>query len=160
MRRLAVASLLAIAAVSCSSNAPSKPQTIDRIISGSPKILKAKLAALKGKPVVVNYWATWCEPCNRETPRVVAAAKKYAGRVVFFGVDVEDSTASAEKFAKRFGMPYESLADPRGDIRHAQTVLGLPVTQFYASDGELAFLHNGEISAKELDSKIKETLKA
>ena len=117
--------------------------------------MKSTLESLKGKPVVVNYWATWCGPCKEEMPRIVAAAKKYAGRVHFLGVDVQDDVKSAAGFIRRYDMPFRSLSDPDGEIRNAEKVLGLPVTQFYSADGELVFLKHGEIGAKELTEKIE-----
>ena len=132
--------------------------SIGEIDKGTPSVFDSTLRALRGKPVVVNFWATWCEPCKEEMPRIVAAARRYAGRVHFLGVDVEDDLGAAASFARRYEMTFRSLADPDGKIRRAQRLLGLPVTQFYSSDGELNFMHNGEISAQELEEKIQDVL--
>lgn len=159
MRR-AVVALAAVAAVVaflfsvCGDGRPGGGS----IDAGSPSAFDSALRSLRGKPVVVNYWATWCEPCKSEMPRIVAAAKKYSGRVHFLGVDVEDDTKTAASFARRYGMTFRSLSDPDGKIRRDQDILGLPVTVFYAADGELKFLHNGEIFEKELETKIEEVL--
>jgi hypothetical protein len=91
-------------------------------------------------------------------PRLVAAANKFAGRVGFLGVDVEDDGDAAADFVKRYKMPFRSLADERGAIRRSQKLLGLPATQFYSADGELAFLHQGEIKARELENRIDDLL--
>jgi hypothetical protein len=91
-------------------------------------------------------------------PRLVAAAEKYGDRVTFLGVNVEDEPGAAARFVDRFEMRFESIGDPKGEIRRAERILGLPVTQFYGSDGELAFLHNGEIDADELETKIEGVL--
>jgi cytochrome c biogenesis protein CcmG/thiol:disulfide interchange protein DsbE len=132
--------------------------SIGDIDRGTPTIFDSTLQSLRGKPIVVNFWATWCEPCKSELPRIVAAARKYAGRVHFLGVDVEDDPKTAASFVRRYEMTFRSLADPDGRIRRDQDLLGLPVTQFYSAAGELNFLHNGEISAEELEEKIEDVL--
>jgi hypothetical protein len=91
-------------------------------------------------------------------PRIVDAAEKYEGRVHFLGVDVEDDGKAAASFARRYGMTFRNLSDPDGEIRRDQDLLGLPVTQFYSANGDLSFIHNGEISAKELEDKIEDVL--
>lgn len=136
----------------------SSPPSIGEISEGSPKLFDSTLRSLRGKPVVVNFWATWCEPCKSEMPRIVAAAEKYEGRVHFLGVDVEDDVKTAAAFARRYEMTFRSLSDPDGTIRRDQKLLGLPVTQFYSADGDLSFLQNGEITAKDLDRKIRDVL--
>ena len=136
----------------------SSPPSVGEISEGSPNVFDSTLRSLRGKPVVVNFWATWCEPCKSEMPRIVAAAEKYEGRVHFLGVDVEDDVKAAAAFARRYKMTFRNLSDPDGTIRRDQKLLGLPVTQFYSAEGELSFLQNGEISAKDLDRKIGDVL--
>jgi thiol-disulfide isomerase/thioredoxin len=151
MRRAVLIGLLALLAACRAAPAPG-------IDEATPLQFERKVEAFRGKPVVVNYWATWCVPCTTEMPRIVDATERYEGRVAFLGVDVEDAPDAAERFQKRFGMTFESVADPAGRIRRAQRVLGLPVTQFYDADGDLALVHNGEITAAELREKIEELL--
>jgi peroxiredoxin len=91
-------------------------------------------------------------------PRLVEAAKRYEGRVEFLGVDVQDVTEEAQKFIDEQGIPFPNLADEGGKIKLAQGVLGLPSTEFYRADGELAGIHRGEISAEELERRIEELL--
>jgi cytochrome c biogenesis protein CcmG, thiol:disulfide interchange protein DsbE len=153
LRRFAAVLLLLFAA--CATPAPSQPGGIEE---GTPSIFEEALADLRGKPVVVNWWATWCKPCTAEMPRIVDAAKEYKDRVAFLGVDVEDDTELAAEFAKDYGMTFRSIADPDGKIRKAESILGLPVTQFYDADGELVFNHQGEIKEDDLEEKIEEVL--
>lgn len=127
-------------------------------MAADPKGFERALRTMRGSPVVVNFWATWCEPCKEEMPRFVDAAKRYGQRVRFLGVDVEDTDDAAERFIERFGIPFPSLADHGGDIRRSARILGLPTTQFYRADGELAFVHSGEISAEDLEARIQELL--
>ena len=161
MRPVAVLLLLLVLAAACGG--PKKASTQPslspgEIVPGSVDTLKATLHALEGKPVVVNYWATWCIPCRAEMPRLAAAATKYASSVHFLGVDVEDDRDSAEAFAQKRGVRYPMMSDERGAIRSDQRIVGLPVTQFYRSDGALAFVNNGEIQGDELTRHIEDLL--
>lgn len=129
------------------------------VVDGDPGVYRDVIASFRGEPVVVNFWATWCEPCKAEMPRLVEAARRYDGRVRFLGVNVEDAREEAEAFARRFGIPFPNLADPGGDIRRTERIVGLPTTQFYRADGELAFVHSGEIDDEALEGKIEELLR-
>jgi thiol-disulfide isomerase/thioredoxin len=107
----------------------------------------------------VNYWATWCEPCKKEMPRIVASTKRHGSAVGFVGVNVEDDLAAARAFARRYRLPFRSYTMSRADVQRTQRILGLPVTQFYRADGELGFVHQGEISTRDLEDKLGELLR-
>jgi cytochrome c biogenesis protein CcmG/thiol:disulfide interchange protein DsbE len=161
MRRLAVLLLVLVVASGCRTpkSLTTEPSLAPgEIVPGSVDTLKATLHALEGKPVVVNFWATWCIPCRAEMPRLAAVATKYKDSVHFLGVDVEDDTNSAETFARQRGVRYPMMSDARGAIRRDQRIVGLPVTQFYRSDGALAFVNNGEIKQEELTRRIDDLL--
>ena len=161
MQRVAVLLLVLALAGACRTptRATSQPSLEPgEIVPGSVDTLKATLHALRGKPVVVNYWATWCIPCRTEMPLLAKAAASYGDDVHFLGVDVEDDTNAARRFARERGVRYPMLSDPRGAIRSDQRIVGLPVTQFYRSDGALAFVNNGEIRADELTKRIQDLL--
>ena len=129
------------------------------IVTGSPSRLAPAVRSFRGKPVVVNYWATWCEPCKKEMPRLVASTKRHGTAVGFIGVNVEDDRASARTFARRYRLPFRSYAMSRAEVQRTQNILGLPVTQFYRADGELGFVHQGEISTADLEGKLDELLR-
>jgi thiol-disulfide isomerase/thioredoxin len=137
---------------------PGPGPSTDKLEAGTPDRFDDAIRSLRGKPVVVNFWATWCGPCKTEMPRLVSAANTYKGRVHFLGVDVQDDARSAAEFIREYDIPFRNLSDPDGKIRNAQRLVGLPETQFYAADGELAFLNRGEIHADELIDKIDELL--
>jgi cytochrome c biogenesis protein CcmG, thiol:disulfide interchange protein DsbE len=161
LRRIAVAVALTIAASSCGGSEPTVDGTFAASIDpGSPSAMADALRGFRGKPAVVNFWATWCDPCKKEMPRLVTAYEKYKGRVAFLGIDVQDDPDAAPAFARRYRIPFRSLADRAGDIRRKEKILGLPVTQFYDDDGDLAFVHNGEIRSDELEEKIEELLRS
>lgn len=164
MRRVvgAVAVLLAVAA--CGRDAapaasPAATLAPGALVPATPASFEATLRSLRGTPVVVNYWATWCVPCADELPRLVAAAERYAGRITFLGVDVEDDRAAAQDLVERFGIPYGSLEDPTKAIFRDQRLLGVPATHFFGADGSLVFAHNGEILDDELAEKLEELLR-
>jgi cytochrome c biogenesis protein CcmG/thiol:disulfide interchange protein DsbE len=159
MRRIAIALLLA--ACACHSAPTAAPATTlqpGRVEPGSVEALVKSLRSFRGKPVVVNYWATWCIPCRSEMSRIVAAASQYGSAVHFLGVDVEDDTKAADAFARERGVNYPLLSDPHGAIRSAQRLVGLPATQFYRADGALAFVNNGEIQSADLKHRIQDLL--
>jgi len=92
--------LLATACHSTTTATPQRSLEPGHIVPGSVDVLERSLRSLRGKPVVVNYWATWCIPCRAEMPRIVAASRRYASSVHFLGVDVEDDAKAAESFAR------------------------------------------------------------
>ncbi len=158
-RAALVASVLATLLVSCGGGEAAPVATgPGAVVEGSASRLTSAIKAGKGKPVVVNYWATWCEPCKEEMPRLTAAARKYVSRVRFIGANVEDDRTAAQAFARRYGIPFRSFSVTKAEVQRSQNILGLPVTQFFRADGELAFVHQGEISGDDLEEKIEELL--
>jgi thiol-disulfide isomerase/thioredoxin len=111
------------------------------------------LAAVPGKPTVVNFFANWCEPCKRELPAMQAAA---AGNpeVAFLGVDHQDSREDAIELLDRYGVTYPAGYDPRGDVAAKYFVRGLPATAFIDADGRIVDFHQGELTADELQKRL------
>jgi thiol-disulfide isomerase/thioredoxin len=109
----------------------------------------AQLRALRGYPVVVNAWASWCGPCKLEFPFFRAASTRLGKKVAFIGLDVSDNREDAEAFLERQPVPYPHLED--GDARIVQragAAGGLPTTIFYDAKGERAFIHQGGYSSE------------
>jgi cytochrome c biogenesis protein CcmG/thiol:disulfide interchange protein DsbE len=97
-----------------------------------------------GTPLLVNLWATWCGPCVREVPTLVAFGKKAAGRVAIVGIDTTDEPEDALTFAAQYAMRYPSLVDPDGRVLRAYGG-GPPVTLLVDPDGRVRFAHRGEL---------------
>jgi len=94
------------------------------------------LAALRGHPVVVNFWASWCGPCRAEMPMLVKAWHAYAARgVVVVGFDVDDTPAEARRFLGDYHVDYPIVAVPDERLPRAYGVIGLPTTVFVDASG-------------------------
>jgi cytochrome c biogenesis protein CcmG, thiol:disulfide interchange protein DsbE len=121
----------------------------DALIPGGVDELQRQLDALRGHPVVVNAWASWCGPCRFEFPFFQEVAAQYGERVAFLGVDSYDSDAAAETFLDELPLPYPSVTDPDRDVWQEWDVRGLPATAFYDSNGELVYVRPGPYRDKE-----------
>ena len=129
-------------------------------------------ADLRGSPVVVNFWASWCAPCREEAPTLEATYKQYQGQGVrFVGIDYEDIDTDAANFVSEFGITYPSVRDPGGTLATAFGVRGVPETFFIdpnwrffsigqgsqvGSRGAIKIL--GAVSRPELVSQIQQLL--
>jgi thiol-disulfide isomerase/thioredoxin len=116
----------------------------NEVLEGGEEAFAQRLAALRGRPVVVNAWASWCGPCRDEFPLFQRAAVGYGKRVAFVGVDVEDTAEHANAFLRDHWIAYPSYADKQRDIaREIGVSTGYPTTVFYDRDGKRAFIHQG-----------------
>jgi cytochrome c biogenesis protein CcmG, thiol:disulfide interchange protein DsbE len=104
------------------------------------------LGDLKGRPVVLNFWASWCEPCKAEAPRLQAAAARYPELVVV-GVNSQDFEGDARKFVSRYGVTYRNVHDRSGAVLKKFGATGFPETWFVDREGRLAFRRiEGEVT--------------
>jgi cytochrome c biogenesis protein CcmG/thiol:disulfide interchange protein DsbE len=116
----------------------------DRLLGGGVPAYRAQLRRLRGFPVVVNKWASWCPPCRAEFPFFRAQAARRARKLAFLGVDANDNDADARKFLARLPVGYPSFRDPESRIAaEFGGVQAFPTTAFYDRKGRLAFLHQG-----------------
>ncbi len=107
-----------------------------------------KLADLRGKVVLVNFWASWCKPCEQEAPSLEGAWKYYEpnGKVVFLGVDYVDTEPAARVFMKKFGATYPNGADVGTRISQLFRIQGVPETYVLDRTGVLRYIKIGPFS--------------
>jgi cytochrome c biogenesis protein CcmG/thiol:disulfide interchange protein DsbE len=105
---------------------------------------KVGLKDFKGKPIVINFWASWCAPCREEMPFFEKAWRRYEGKgVVFIGINVLDDEKKARDFLRTFEISYTNLKDPSGEVSNAYGVVGLPATFFIDREGRIIIKNYG-----------------
>lgn len=152
-----VAALVAMSITACgsdSSKGTTKAATDVAVTAadGSP----TTLAKLKGTPLVVNMWATWCHPCVNEMPAFDAVASSIGTGVRIVGVNVADDAAAAAAFADKLGVHYPQYTDPDGNLSTAFDVSNLPATAFISADGTVLEVHSGAFTADSLKAAIEQ----
>lgn len=116
-----------------------------QLIGGGAPAFKSRLASLRGHPVVVNQWASWCGPCRAEFPHFQRLSQTLGRGVAFLGVDSMDNEADAASFLKRYPVVYPSYIDGDGKVAQVFNGVGpLPKTVFYDKRGKLKYVHVGQ----------------
>jgi len=118
------------------------------------------LDRLRGKPVLVNLWASWCAPCRKEMPVLLDADERFGDRVQFVGVDTQDAASPAAEFLQDFGVNYPQLADPDAELLKQLRIPGLPVTLILGPDGTVLDKHIGAFEGTTLEDLLEEVLAA
>jgi thiol-disulfide isomerase/thioredoxin len=111
------------------------------------------LADLTGKPVVINFWATWCGPCRQEMPDLVALHEENPDLIVL-AVNLQEDLAQVRPFAEEFAMTMPVILDTDGNIGRAYGVRGLPATLFINSDRQIASRWDGMLTAELLADRV------
>lgn len=116
---------------------------------------KIDLASLKGKPVLVNFYASWCTDCGQEQPILQAASQKYGSRVVFLGVAFQDKQSDSLGFLKQYGITYPSGPDVAGTAATDYGVTGVPETILIDRNGNVVRHFYGAVDATSLDKALQ-----
>jgi len=113
-----------------------------------------RLSSLRGRPVVVNFWASWCVPCVEEHAALAASARAHSD-VIFLGVLYEDSAENARGFLAQLGSAYESYLDEEGKAAIAFGVYGVPETFFIGRDGTIVDKFVGPLDEATIGEKLR-----
>jgi cytochrome c biogenesis protein CcmG/thiol:disulfide interchange protein DsbE len=117
------------------------------------------LASLRGKAVVLNFWASWCEPCKDEAPVLEEVWKEYRDRgVVVLGLNAQDFTSDARGFVERYGMTYPVVHDGPGSSIGRYGVTGFPETWWIDPAGRLVAYHQGPVERDDIVAGIERAL--
>lgn len=117
-----------------------------------------RLSALRGSPVVINFWATWCGPCKQEMPLLVEQYNWNKGkglRVLAIDTLANDNVDDMKAFATKYNMNFDVLVDEKDAIAGGWNVMGLPTTFFIKPDGTVAQVHVGQLTADQLKENLK-----
>lgn len=127
------------------------------LLSGGTSAFTARLRELRGHPVVVNAWASWCEPCRSEFPVFQGVSGGFGRRVAFVGIDGKDPGSAPSAFLRSFPVSYPSYTDPDGTITSGvMYVAQYPQTAFYSRSGRRMYIHSGPyLKAAELRHDIQ-----
>jgi cytochrome c biogenesis protein CcmG, thiol:disulfide interchange protein DsbE len=112
------------------------------------------LSELRGKPVVLNFWATWCGPCRNELPALQKAATRYEGEVAFVGVDQAETAETVQKYVDELGLTFTIPLDTSHDAANAFDVTLMPTTYFIDAQGTIRSVHLGEMNSITLAENI------
>jgi cytochrome c biogenesis protein CcmG/thiol:disulfide interchange protein DsbE len=116
---------------------------------------RVALGDLRGTPVVLNFWASWCVPCKKEAPLFVASASSHRGQVAFLGIDIQDFESDARHFLASYHVNYVSLRDGGGSTASRYGVTGLPETYFIDRQGRIVAHVPGQVSSAQLAEGVR-----
>jgi cytochrome c biogenesis protein CcmG, thiol:disulfide interchange protein DsbE len=137
---------------------PERSPGVDAAIPGLPPVIlpclgdgpAVDLALVRGTPLVVNVWASWCPPCVAEMPMLAEAARDFSPDVRFLGIDLQDRADAALTMLHDLDVPFASVVDEIGVTRSGLSVSGPPVTFFVTADGVIAGRWDGLIPNREV----------
>jgi cytochrome c biogenesis protein CcmG, thiol:disulfide interchange protein DsbE len=116
------------------------------------------LSDLRGQPVVLNFWATWCPPCRAEMPEFQQASAKYNGQAVILGIDQGEPLSVVADFGNALGITYPLLLDLDNRVSRLYNVNALPKTLFLDANGVVRELYTGMVNRAVLEDRIERLL--
>ncbi len=117
---------------------------------------EVRLSDLRGKPVVVNFWATWCRPCRKEIPQFVEAYERFReDGLVVVGVNMQEGKSIARQYADDYGMDFPIAIDVDGEVGDEYRLLGLPVTYFIDRQGVIRSVFTGPFEEQRQDTEVR-----
>ena len=158
LKRSVVLVLILAACGGAANSAPAVPGDRADLPATTSDEFEAHLADLD-RPAVVNVWASWCLPCRSEAPLLNQASERYGEEIEFIGVNVTDNQSDAKAFLAEFGLPFDHFFDRDRQVPNFYGGIGIPITFFFAPNGELVKAHNGILDDRTLALNIDELLK-
>jgi cytochrome c biogenesis protein CcmG/thiol:disulfide interchange protein DsbE len=170
-RRLALAAAIALAAGAVAAGLLLAAPGAEVGASGSPPAERrlapelegqwlvpppVRLADLRGTPVVINFWASWCVPCRKEAPELARFDRELRGRARLVGVDFQDATRDALAFVREFGWRFPNVRDPQGKFAARYGLAGLPTTYVIDREGRIARSLTGAQTYEQLRQAVEE----
>lgn len=124
------------------------PAPLDALHRDADKLLPAadyakRIEELRGYPIVVNIWGSWCIPCRQEFPVFQRVSVEVGKRVAFIGIDTQDPVEDAKEFLAKHPLSYPSFQDTDGSLAKSFGIVGTPSTIYYDRAGKQAYLHQG-----------------
>ena len=116
----------------------------------------ATLSDHRGRPLVVNFWASWCTPCLDELPDLEAAHRRWRDEVDFVGLTHRDDQDHARALATRAGVTYELAEDPGSELYRELRLFAMPSTVFIAADGTVVDVVTGRVDAEQLEGTLQD----
>lgn len=112
------------------------------------------------KPIILNAFASWCDPCRQETPDLVKMAAQYRGQILIVGVNMtqDDQASDVQKFINTFHIKYPVLLDKKGDFMDEYNISGFPTTFVLSSEGKIISVHVGSLTEQQMQSVINQAL--
>jgi cytochrome c biogenesis protein CcmG/thiol:disulfide interchange protein DsbE len=126
------------------------------VISGGAEGNRLRLSDLKGKPVLLDFWASWCGPCRAQAPVLQAFAQRHADAAIVVGVNTSDDRVDAEAFLKSQGLSYTSVFDESGSVARAYSATTLPTLVAVDTTGRIAAVRRRLVSASELEQLLED----
>ncbi|MHB1957265.1 MAG: TlpA family protein disulfide reductase [Sulfobacillus sp.] len=118
------------------------------------------LSQLKGKPTFINFWASWCGPCQQETPDLERMYEKYGKRIAFYGINATafDRLGAVESFIRHYHLTYPILLDQSGSVMKSYDILGIPDSYFINRQGVVISKVVGPMSAGVMKKQFERLL--
>lgn len=114
------------------------------------------LSSVQGRVVILNFWATWCGPCQQEMPLLQARAVQFPNSLVILGINYDEPASLVQDFVTSLKISFPILLDPGSKVQNLYRVRGYPTSVFVDSSGIIRIVHIGELSSTMLDNYLKE----
>ena len=115
-----------------------------------------RLSDFRGKPVLINFWATWCGPCRLEMPAIESRFEEHKSDLVVLGINFDESASDVRAFVQELGLTFTILLDPGGEVQKLYKIRGYPTTYLVDADGVVRIQHIGVMTQDQLDGYLSQ----